>query len=64
MAESPTILPGPGSLVGKCLGAMEKVNQIKTNRMGGRTVPLTIEVEQEVDGRWLAEVPALSGVQT
>jgi predicted RNase H-like HicB family nuclease len=25
-------------------------------------VPLTIEVEQEVDGRWLAEVPELPGV--
>ena len=23
---------------------------------------LTLEVEQEVDGRWLAEVPELSGV--
>lgn len=26
------------------------------------TVPLTIEVEQEDDGRWLAEVPELPGV--
>lgn len=25
---------------------------------------LTIEVEQEVDGRWLAEVPELPGVLT
>jgi predicted RNase H-like HicB family nuclease len=25
-------------------------------------VPLTIEVEQEDDGRWLAEVPAIPGV--
>ncbi len=25
-------------------------------------MPLTVEVEQEDDGRWLAEVPALSGV--
>jgi predicted RNase H-like HicB family nuclease len=25
-------------------------------------MPLTVEVEQEEDGRWLAEVPALSGV--
>ena len=25
-------------------------------------VPLTIEVEQEEDGRWIAEVPELSGV--
>jgi predicted RNase H-like HicB family nuclease len=25
-------------------------------------VPFTIEVEQEDDGRWLAEVPALPGV--
>ncbi len=25
-------------------------------------MPLTIEVEQEEDGRWLAEVPALPGV--
>ncbi len=24
--------------------------------------PMTIEVEQEVDGRWIAEVPELSGV--
>jgi predicted RNase H-like HicB family nuclease len=29
---------------------------------GGRIVPLTIEVEQEEDGRWLAEVPDLPGV--
>jgi predicted RNase H-like HicB family nuclease len=25
-------------------------------------VPLTVEVEQEEDGRWLAEVPELPGV--
>jgi predicted RNase H-like HicB family nuclease len=25
-------------------------------------VPLTIEVEQEADGRWLAEVPDIPGV--
>jgi predicted RNase H-like HicB family nuclease len=27
-------------------------------------MPLTIEVEQEKDGRWLAEVPELPGVLT
>jgi predicted RNase H-like HicB family nuclease len=27
-------------------------------------MPLTIEVEQEEDGRWLAEVPELPGVLT
>jgi predicted RNase H-like HicB family nuclease len=27
-------------------------------------VALTIEVEQEVDGRWIAEVPELPGVLT
>lgn len=27
-------------------------------------MPLTIEVEQEDDGRWLAEVPELPGVLT
>jgi predicted RNase H-like HicB family nuclease len=27
-------------------------------------MPLTVEVEQEVDGRWLAEVPELPGVLT
>ncbi|MEX0715746.1 MAG: type II toxin-antitoxin system HicB family antitoxin [Planctomycetaceae bacterium] len=27
-------------------------------------MPLTIEVEQEVDGRWLAEATELSGVLT
>jgi predicted RNase H-like HicB family nuclease len=27
-------------------------------------MPLTIEVEQEDDGRWLAEVPELAGVLT
>ncbi len=27
-------------------------------------MPLTIEVEQEQDGRWLAEVPDLPGVLT
>lgn len=25
-------------------------------------MPLTIEIEQEVDGRWIAEVPELPGV--
>jgi predicted RNase H-like HicB family nuclease len=25
-------------------------------------MPLTIEIEQEDDGRWLAEVPAIPGV--
>ncbi|HXG09786.1 MAG TPA: type II toxin-antitoxin system HicB family antitoxin, partial [Gemmataceae bacterium] len=29
---------------------------------GGRFMPLTVEVEQEDDGRWLAEVPELPGV--
>jgi predicted RNase H-like HicB family nuclease len=29
---------------------------------GGDAMPLTVEVEQEDDGRWLAEVPALPGV--
>jgi len=29
---------------------------------GGRIMPLTVEVEQEDDGRWLAEVPELAGV--
>ncbi|HXT60462.1 MAG TPA: type II toxin-antitoxin system HicB family antitoxin [Pirellulales bacterium] len=27
-------------------------------------MPLTIEVEQEEDGRWLAEIPDLPGVMT
>jgi predicted RNase H-like HicB family nuclease len=27
-------------------------------------MPLTIEVEQETDGRWVAEVPELPGVLT
>jgi len=27
-------------------------------------VPLTIEIEQEEDGRWLAKVPELSGALT
>lgn len=31
---------------------------------GIKIVPLTIEVEQEVDGRWLAEVTELPGVLT
>jgi predicted RNase H-like HicB family nuclease len=31
---------------------------------GGNTVPLTIEIEQEEDGRWLAEVPELPGVMS
>jgi predicted RNase H-like HicB family nuclease len=25
-------------------------------------MPLTVELEQEVDGRWIAEIPALAGV--
>jgi predicted RNase H-like HicB family nuclease len=29
-----------------------------------KSVPLAIEVEQEDDGRWLAEVPELPGVLT
>jgi predicted RNase H-like HicB family nuclease len=31
---------------------------------GEGIVPLTIEVEQEDDGRWLAEMPELPGVLT
>jgi predicted RNase H-like HicB family nuclease len=31
---------------------------------GERIVPLTIEIEQEEDGRWLAEVSELPGVLT
>jgi predicted RNase H-like HicB family nuclease len=30
--------------------------------VGGIDMPLTIEVEQEDDGRWLAEVPDIPGV--
>jgi len=30
--------------------------------MKSASLPLTIEVEQEDDGRWLAEAPALPGV--
>jgi predicted RNase H-like HicB family nuclease len=30
----------------------------------GADMPLTVEVEQEEDGRWLAEVPELPGVLT
>jgi predicted RNase H-like HicB family nuclease len=30
----------------------------------GEVVPLTIEIDQENDGRWLAEVPELPGVMT
>src|ERR1700722_10974768 len=33
-----------------------------SSKTRGTTVPLTIEVEQEEDGRWLAEVPELPGV--
>jgi predicted RNase H-like HicB family nuclease len=29
---------------------------------GGGGIMLTIEIERETDGRWLAEVPALPGV--
>ncbi len=29
-----------------------------------KSLPLTIEIEQEEDGRWLAEVPELPGVLT
>jgi len=41
-------------------------NTTKFNRQtkGAGIVPLTIEVEQEEDGRWLAEVPDLPGVLT
>lgn len=41
-------------------------NTTKSERKttGGRIVPLTIEVEQEEDGRWPAEVPDLPGVLT
>src|SRR5947209_19149406 len=39
--------------------------QFPWTRTRGETVmPLTIEVEQEDDGRWLAEVPAIPGVLT
>jgi predicted RNase H-like HicB family nuclease len=36
----------------------------RCNEHAGDIVPLTIEVEQEVDGRWLAEIPDLPGVMT
>jgi predicted RNase H-like HicB family nuclease len=32
--------------------------------MGGKAMPLTVEVEQEEDGRWIAEVPELPGVMS
>jgi predicted RNase H-like HicB family nuclease len=34
----------------------------REKRWGGRAVRFTIETEQEVDGRWIAEVPELPGV--
>jgi predicted RNase H-like HicB family nuclease len=33
-----------------------------TNSAGYRAMQLTLETEQETDGRWLAEVPELAGV--
>ncbi len=30
--------------------------------VGGTDVTLTVEIEQETDGRWIAEVPELPGV--
>jgi hypothetical protein len=30
----------------------------------GKIMPMTVEVEQQEDGRWLAEVPELPGVLT
>ena len=38
--------------------------RLKRRAVGGMDVPLTIEVEQEDDGRWIAEVPELPGVLT
>jgi predicted RNase H-like HicB family nuclease len=35
---------------------------IEKGATGGQTVRFTIETEQEVDGRWIAEVRELSGV--
>jgi predicted RNase H-like HicB family nuclease len=40
-----------GVICGRCPYAKER-----------RAMSLTVEVEQEVDGRWLAEVPELAGV--
>jgi predicted RNase H-like HicB family nuclease len=30
--------------------------------LGNDSMPLTIEIEQEEDGRWIAEVPELPGI--
>ena len=47
----------------KCEAKTSKPHQVvKWN--GGKNVPFAIEVEQEEDGRWLAEVPELPGVMT
>jgi predicted RNase H-like HicB family nuclease len=36
--------------------------RFKNELYGELTMPLSVEVEQEEDGRWLAEVPELPGV--
>jgi predicted RNase H-like HicB family nuclease len=40
----------------------ETIQSCYPNHQGGFNMPLTIEFEQEDDGRWLAEVPDISGV--
>jgi predicted RNase H-like HicB family nuclease len=45
-------------------GSPWQYRRARTQDNGEAIVPLTIEVEQEADGRWLAEVVELPGVLT
>lgn len=47
---------------GKAAEPGGKIARSERKTKGGRIVPLNIEVEQEEDGRWLAEAPDLPGV--
>jgi predicted RNase H-like HicB family nuclease len=50
--------------MGKPQNLAANSSKFNPQTMGRRIVPLTIEVEQEEDGRWLAEVPDLPGELT
>ncbi len=60
-------MPQPHTGAANCpdpTAAAVKCSRLLDSRPGGRLpdVTFTVEIEREDDGRWLAEVPVLSGV--
>jgi len=62
--ERRVVGPLTNSKIAICWGKRMGRLYVLRKKGGGSIMPLTIEIDQEEDGRWLAEVPELPGVLT